>query len=114
MKWNARPLVAFAVVGVVTASFASWLSSPSRHSELKLRALAGGSEEEAPRPDRPGDAAAYWAARTETKNGLAPSQMNRLAIEQIQASRAPAGDPLPNVRIESWGPATSVAVCAAW
>lgn len=71
-----------------------------------LRADADADSKGGKRYDQPDAAAAYWAGLHETDSGKTAAQLNFEAMQAIEAreAQAPTSAPLPNVRIESYGP----------
>ncbi len=97
----------FAVVAVTSAAL-SWRAAPLAYSEAKLESISGGEEGEeyGHKPEHPGEAAAWWAGLHETRSTATAIQLNAQARDQIEAVRGAGsrGSPLPNIRIEDWGP----------
>lgn len=62
-------------------------------------------DEEEPKPEHPGEAAAHWASLHETRGTETAAQLNWDAKLEIERSRLTEGaSNLPNFRFEEWGP----------
>ncbi len=107
MKLRSLSPVALFCLAALAASSLAWHDATLSPSAAKLRALSGGEEgEEGPRPEHPGEAAAYWASLHETRSAKTPTQLNleaRQAIEEARGNNL-LGSSLLNLRISDWGP----------
>ncbi|MEL7060554.1 MAG: hypothetical protein AAGN46_11055 [Acidobacteriota bacterium] len=74
-------------------------------SAEKLQMLRPEGADKQPKPEFPGEAAAYEAGLHETPDGFTPAQLNQRAREEVQARRAAAGvSTLPPFSFEEFGP----------
>ncbi|MCP3959441.1 MAG: hypothetical protein GY719_16450 [bacterium] len=92
---------------LVLSACSSLVSTPETQqtspSQQKIAQLSARDEE--PKPEFPGEAAAYWAGLHDTPNGENPARLNLLARQEIEARRAAEGiTPVPNFQFADFGP----------
>ena len=95
--------VATLLVGMVMAAGWKLMNQPSV-SETKMALAKAAKTKKGPKQDRPGEAAAYWAAKTETPNGENPALLNQRVKEELEARRGQRDDSFPSLRFEDVGP----------
>ncbi len=62
------------------------------------------ARDDAPKPEHPGEAAAYWAGLHETPVGENPVRLNYLARQAVEQRAARSGATLPNFQFADYGP----------
>ena len=97
--------IALLVLALLVLSACSSLVSTPKVSPSQAKIDRYSSRDEEPKPEHPGEAAAYWAGLHETPNGENPARLNLLAkqaIEERRAAKGPAA--VPNFQFADFGP----------
>ena len=85
--------------GVPSTSVREDVTSPSQQ---KLASYL--ERDETPKPEHPGEAAAYWAGLHQTPAGENPVRLNHLARRAVEQRSALSGTTVPNFQFADFGP----------
>ncbi len=99
MQRAALMTLALLVVSACSSLVTTPELSPSQEKLLRYSA-----RDDAPKPEHPGEAAAYWAGLHETTAGENPVRLNHLARQALEQRAARRGAVLPNFQFADYGP----------
>jgi len=94
-----KRLCVFLILSSIVILFSISMFQEQGSSDKKLL-----SAEESAKPEFPGEAAAYWSRRLQTKNNENPVRLNLEAKHMIEQKRAKKASYLPPFSFESYGP----------